>query len=342
MHHGSKTKIIPLVLFLAGMLNGFADLPVTAPDAPQIRQTGQIVALRSDLVRFEFDLSSGSYRIFKGQDQSPVISGARLKINDWASDHPGMRRTWQQRSVTGPLGKGLALDLTLRSEESPELLFTFILHEGLDFLASTAGIVNTGKSAIRVKEVHVLADAVLYPGVDVSKDFAMIDGFSGGEPLEYGERFYNPLTRSNALKSRNNILLTFTQEGRRQVLVMGGLTYQDFEKFATIAQDRRTELELGGDGARSLLCYLDLPKDPSDQGIGGESLRLIQGKDVRTWENHQFRCSEMATSAMDAGKIMIEADNLQKDRPYTLGFSWWQGLRHGKHPDLNQSIYRRI
>ena len=100
----------------------------------------------------------------------------------------------------------------------------------------------------------------------------MIDGFSGGEPLEYGERFYNPLTRSNALKSRNNNLLTFMQEGRRQVLVMGGLTYQDFEKFATIAQERRTELELGRDGARSLLCYLDLPKDPSDQGIGGESL----------------------------------------------------------------------
>ena len=42
---------------------------------------------------------------------------------------------------------------------------------------------------------------------------------------------------------------------------------------------------------------------------------------------------------MDAGKIMIEADKLQKDRPYTLGFAWWQGLRHGKHPDLNQSIY---
>ncbi len=98
-----------------------------------------------------------------------------------------------------------------------------------------------------------MADGIIYEGVDMTKDFAMIDGFSGGEPLEYGRRFYSPLTRSNALKSRNNILLTFSDEQKRRLLVMGGLTYHDFEKFATIAQDRRTELELGGDQKSSLL-----------------------------------------------------------------------------------------
>ena len=51
----------------------------------------------------------------------------------------------------------------------------------------------------------------LYEGTEAFNDFAMIDGFSGGEPLEYGARMYSPLTRSNALKSRNNILLTFTE-----------------------------------------------------------------------------------------------------------------------------------
>ena len=42
---------------------------------------------------------------------------------------------------------------------------------------------------------------------------------------------------------------------------------------------------------------------------------------------------------MEPGKIIVEAGNLQKDRPYTLGFSWWYGLRHGKHPDLAQSVF---
>ena len=59
---------------------------------------------------------------------------------------------------------------------------------------------------------------------------------------------------------------------------MGGLTYQDFEKFATIAQDRRTELELGRDGKSSLLCYLDLPREKSDRASGWGNPGIDQGQ----------------------------------------------------------------
>jgi hypothetical protein len=342
-------SILFAAAFLHGQLSAQVERPLPKVDAeplsmlaagsPRITRTGDCVALHNESIRFEFDLSSGTCRILDERDGSPAISGARLKIDDWSSDQPAMRRSWEQRAVSGPLGDGMALDLSFSSEQSPGLLFSFILYEGLDFLSATAGIVNTGKDAVRVKDIHVLADGKIYDGLDLARDFAMIDGFSGGEPLEYGRRFYSPLTRSNALKSRNNILLTFTAGNRRRVMVMGGLTYHDFEKFATIAQTRRTELELGGDQKNSLLCYLDLPREESDQSAGGESLELIQGKGLRTWENHEFRCSEMATSAMDPERIVIEAAHLRKDMPYTLGFSWWQGLRHGDHPDLLQSVF---
>ena len=67
------------------------------------------MALENDQVRFKFDLSLGTYRILdQGQ---PVISDARLKINDWSSDDPGLVRSFEQRDVTDQLGEGLALDL---------------------------------------------------------------------------------------------------------------------------------------------------------------------------------------------------------------------------------------
>ncbi len=307
--------------------------------APQITQLGSVLTLQNERVRLDFDLALGTYNIFKQGDAHPVISKARLKINDWTSDAAGVERTWKQRSVKDTSGKGLALDLSFKAAGSPELLFTFALYEQQDFFSASAGIFNSSKAPVRIKDIYVLADGGVYDGVDMTKDFAMVDGFSGGEPLEYGRRLYSPLTRANALKSRNNILLTFTENAQRRVLVMGGLTYHDFEKFATIAQKRRTELELGKDGKSSLLCYLDLPKDKTDRSAGSETLTLTKGDKLRTWDNHEFRCEEVATSVMEKGKIIVEARNLQPDRPYTLGFSWWQGFRQAKNLDQVQSVF---
>jgi hypothetical protein len=313
---------------------------VAGAQPPQITQSGDVVALHNERVRFEFDLARGTYSIFNQDDRHPTISKAKLKINEWSSDGPGVARTWTQRAVKDALGQGLALDLGFKSKAAPELLFSFALYEGRNFFSASGGIFNSGNEPVRITSIHALADGVVYESVDLTRDFAMVDGFSGGEPLEYGRRLYSPLTRANALKSRNNILLTFSNEQQRRTLVMGGLTYQDFEKFATIEQKRRTELELGKDGKPSLLCYLDLPAEKSDRSAGsGEILELTKGKNLRTWENHEFRCTETATSVMEPGNIILTARNLNQDQPYTVGFSWWHGLRHGNHPDLVQSVF---
>ncbi|HSP42107.1 MAG TPA: hypothetical protein VLO11_04500, partial [Luteolibacter sp.] len=37
--------------------------------------------------------------------------------------------------------------------------------------------------------------------------------------------------------------------------------------------------------------------------------------------------------------IVVEADQLHAERPYLLGFSWWRGFQHGKHPDVAQSVF---
>lgn len=309
------------------------------PGTPTIISEDGEVTLSNGLTQMTFDLKGGTYDVFKQGESRPVIAQAAVRINEWASDSEDAEISWSKREVNDALGHGLALDLIIEQEGAPALLFSFVLYKGETFLSVTAGVENSGDTTLRVEEIYVLAQGRIYQDFGAYQDFAMIDGFSGGEPLEYGERSYSPLTRVNALKSRNNIFLTFTEENQRHQLVMGGLSYHDFEKFATIAQTRRDELSHGADGEASLLCYLDLPEERTDESGGGETLKLIKGEGRRVWENHEFRCSEIACSSRESEKIIIQVGQLKKERPYTLGFSWWQGHRHGDHAELTQSVY---
>jgi hypothetical protein len=304
-----------------------------------VNEKDNFVTLENQITELSFDLSKGTYDVTDKISGKKVLSNAKLKINNWSSDDEGLRRTWGKRNISDSLGTGIALDLSLEKENSPTLKFSFRIYENHGFINVSGGVKNTLDSSIQVKEIFVAADANIYSETKAFNDFAMIDGFSGGEPLEYGARMYSPLTRSNALKSRNNILLTFTENDKRETLVMGGLTYNDFEKFAFIEQPRKIELKKGPDGENSLLCYLDLPSDSIDRNRDGETLILEKGKDLQTWHYQEFRCSELANSAKSEGEIIVKAENIVQGKKYILGFSWWNGYWHGKHEDNHQSVF---
>ena len=67
-----------LNILLISLLSISASLAQT----PQIIQSGNVVALENEQVRFEFDLSSGTYSILKSSDNITVVSDAKLKINE--------------------------------------------------------------------------------------------------------------------------------------------------------------------------------------------------------------------------------------------------------------------
>ena len=304
-----------------------------------VNEKDRIVTLENQITGLSFDLIKGTYCVTAKSSGKIVLANAKLKINDWSSDDEGFKRTWGKTNISDTLGTGIALDVWLEKENSPVLKFTFRIYEDNGFINVSGGIKNTLDSSLQVKQIYAVADARIYEGTKAFNDFAMIDGFSGGEPLEYGARMYSPLTRSNALKSRNNILLTFTENIKRETLVLGGLTYNDFEKFAFIEQPRKIELKKGTDGKNSLLCYLDLPSDSIDRSKDGESLILEKGKDLQTWHYQEFRCSELANSSKSTGEIIVKAKDIVPGKRYILGFSWWNGYWHGDHKDNHQSVF---
>ncbi|HVT86815.1 MAG TPA: hypothetical protein VHD35_16535 [Chitinophagaceae bacterium] len=304
-----------------------------------VTEAGNKVILENQYSAFVFDTTTGTYTITDKLSGIRSLSDAAIKINEWSSDDIDFKRSWNKRKISDVLGDGIALNINLEKQNCPRLLFTFILYHNYGFLNISGGIVNTLDHSIQVKEIYAVSNAKLFPDTDVSENFAMIDGFSAGEPLEYGSRMYSPLSRSNALKSRNNILLTFTKNKKREVAVLGGLSYHDFQKFAFIEQPRKIELEKGSDGKSSLLCYLNLPFDTFDQKYNNEILRAEKNLALQTWSYHEFRCEETATSAKSSEEITIIAENIDPHKKYILGFSWWNGYMYGDHEDNHQSVF---
>jgi len=144
--------------------------------------------------------------------------------------------------------------------------------------------------------------------------------------------------RSSVLKSCNNVY-TFTNNNNREIIVLGGLAYFDFEKFAFIEQARRIELERGSDGKSSLLCYLNLPADKSDQNNNKEILQIEKGEKLQRWNYHEFRGEETATSVKSPEEIIINAENIDPGKNYILGFSCWNRYWYGNHEDNHQLVF---
>ena len=76
-----------------------------------------------------------------------------------------------------------------------------------------------------------------------------------------------------------------------------------------------------------------------DQNGNHESLQMVRGEELQTWHYHEFRCTELATSVKSPGQIEIEAKNIDPNKSYVLGFSWWNGYWHGNHEDNHQSVF---
>jgi hypothetical protein len=100
------------------------------------------------------------------------------------------------------------------------------LHDG--YVVFNAGLVNRTDQPIQVKELRPIR-GVAFAGLDVGEKFAALDGTTGCLPTK--------VWTNGQVECRNNLLAKFGAKPTR-CLVIGGLTYHDFEKFARIDRQR--------------------------------------------------------------------------------------------------------
>lgn len=310
-------KIFPhfLCLLLAGAASA-GEVTVTS-------ERSTTVAIANDRLALRFDLGTGTYQAIDPADGTVCLRDAFWSIGDWTSRDAGNRFQWQSEVIDDELGTGRILTIRSKTPGQPERLLQVAVYDVEPFVAMAGGLHNMSGEAMQLKAIHPLAGGVPFPEVDKEKNFRIVDGFGGAEPLEWGATAYTAVHRGNGVKSRNNLLMTFGENQSRHSFTVGGLTYADYEKFAQIRQPRRTELESGPDGRKSLECYLDLAGDRIDESPAGPVLKLLEGELKEHPHFGRLWCPELSTYAVAEDRVILEASGLNPGQSYTLGFSWW-------------------
>ncbi len=327
------TKIFShiLCLLLAGAVSA-GEVTVTSASPTAVTIANDDLALR-------FDLARGTYEAIDLRDNTICLCDAFWSIDDWSSRGAGNTFEWQSEAIRDELGTGRALTVRSKTQGQPERLLLVAVYDDAPFVSMAGGLHNTTRDFVQLRTIHPVAGGIPFPELDKEKNFRIIDGFAGAEPLEWGATAYTAVHRGNGVLSRNNLLLTFGENQSRRSLIVGGLSYVDYEKFAQTRQPRRTELATGPDGKESLLCYLDLATEKEDGALDGPALKLVQGDLEEHPHFGRLWCPELSTYAVARDRVMLEASGLKSDRAYRLGFSWWNmEKRSNKKEPRVQSI----
>jgi hypothetical protein len=186
-------------------------------------EKNQVVSLENNLVQVNFDLASGYYQIVDMQDKTLCIDSAYAQINDWKTTDPLIRT----HSVAQDAG-GQSLLIECADAGNKTLLLRFSLQKDKPYLILSAGIDNLSDDIIIVKTIAPLAGAKLFKGKDVTKNLRILDGNGGGEVTKMN---YRP-----AAHSRNNMLLFFGEGDDSRSLVLGGVTYREFNKSIQLGE----------------------------------------------------------------------------------------------------------
>jgi hypothetical protein len=209
---------------------------------------GDKVVLQNKQVTVEYDLTKGTYCASSRKDKTLNIVGACLRIDEFSADAAGLTHTWESTPVKDELGTGRKLWVKATGPGKPELQLEIVVYDGRNFLALCGGLKNTLGQSLSVKEINPLHQAKAFDGVSGKTDLRMLNGPGGtglgsrmdGVKQEVGHE--TRVHRATNLESPNNLLATFVTAGQRKSIVLGGLTYHDYAKVASVARVNNDDL----------------------------------------------------------------------------------------------------
>jgi hypothetical protein len=167
------------------------------------------------------------------------------------------------------------------------------------------------QSTLQVKEISVITNGLLYGGRKLSPNFRMLDGNGGGEDTR--------ITDKSGLACRNNFLLTWGTPEKREVLVAGGITYQEIEKFVRVtssSDDLEGSLPLP-DGLNNPVL-LDAGRDSEING-SQVSIKVVNGNSYH-WETGA--ASMFDDILYDKNAIVLAVAGLKPGSAFSVGLAW--------------------
>lgn len=215
MEHLLHVLIIPIIISFLGSKDS---------QLVKISSSNEKVTIENEYIELDFHLKKGTYQATDKRKNKAGLHDVYFEIEGQESKNDYLF-SWEKEEIADQLGKGKKLVLTGKKKGSNTLYFEIVLYQNHRFISLNAGIQNKGKDDIQIKEFFPVRGRS-FDGHRF-EDYKVLDGESGIEITR--------VSNLDTLSSRNNVLVTFGKKGApKHSLVMGGLTYNEFQKNALV------------------------------------------------------------------------------------------------------------
>ena len=212
------------------LLMGVIAVSVSSLDAKvTVSEVADVLSLENSVTKIEYALDKGVFNIYNKSDESLVVREAVARVNETRSIGL-VDRQWKNKRVSDALGKGRSMTITNLGADGLELIQVFTLYADRSAVVLSCGVRNNSQNAVRIKEMVVVENAKVWPGV-TPQETKTLDGMAGWDHFQETK---TRVEEGDTRWSYNNLLYTFKDEGARRSLVFGGLMYRDFSTIAEI------------------------------------------------------------------------------------------------------------
>ena len=205
-------------------------------EAQQVEMVDSIVSLKSAKQTLVFNLKNGLFDIRDGKGTT-VVKNAYFQMGGIQSKESYVKRRHEISDVRDELGEGKRLTVRVAVDAYADMIWQATFYRDRDYIVFNMGVANDTPKEYRLMAFYPLISNQVWPGVDNIANYAVLEGIGGG-----GRTFVLP---ENNLTSFNNMLVRFGLPADPHILVAGGITYNEFEKFVSVIRgDKNLQLKL--------------------------------------------------------------------------------------------------
>lgn len=276
-----------------------------------MNSTGTLVA-DNGITRVTCNLKKGTFEV-KDVKSKLAINEIAASWNEAVSTDVGLLRSGETKYV------GSTKTLTMRCKNGTGVVYVleFELRKGQSAAIMKQSVFNKSSQPVRLFEFQPVRDGQLT--IKAISKAMTLNGDSGAiqtQVLPGIER-----------TSKNNLLATFVEGRTRRSVVLGGLTYAEFCKEATIgSQGSRARIDELSQGNK-VVAYED---------CGGRShgpiIQLVKGTTFDFGAQAAERWA--STIVFHEKEIVYNLNGLDPRKSYALGCSWWDYDSNGRRQSV--------
>lgn len=212
------------------LLSGICALFTLVVNSQNVDVSGSVVTLKNSKQQLSFHLDKGLFNIINSQGDK-VVQNAFFQMGGLQSKEDFVKRTYQVSDVEDELGRGKMLTIRISVDLYADILWQAILYGENDFFVFNMGVANDTSKEYKLMAFYPLISNNVYTGMDTNQNYKVLEGASGGARTLVLEDSF--------LTSFNNLLVRFGTTERPNILVAGGITYNEFEKFVSVQKESK-------------------------------------------------------------------------------------------------------